>query len=141
MAAFSMDLRVRIFEARDAGESTSEIAERFDVSPAFVRRLLQRHRESGSLAPKSGPRGPQPKLRPQYEAIRTKIAEYPDLTAAEVRDQLQLRASTQTVWRALVALGLTFKKRHSKRPNANATMSKPPANSGQRPFASRPLSA
>src|SRR5438477_71588 len=42
----SMDLRVRIYEARQAGETTAEVAERFAVSPAFVRRLMQRHRET-----------------------------------------------------------------------------------------------
>src|SRR5687768_11112829 len=60
MAAISLDLRARILAARQAGETTAEVADRFDVSPAFVRRLLQRYRESGSLAPKATPRGSKP---------------------------------------------------------------------------------
>ncbi|MBX9580735.1 MAG: helix-turn-helix domain-containing protein, partial [Gemmataceae bacterium] len=62
MSAISMDLRVRVFEAREAGETTAEVAERFAVSSAFVRRLMQRHREAGTLAPKGGRRGPAPRL-------------------------------------------------------------------------------
>ena len=38
MRPFSDDLRLRIHDARQAGESTAEVAERFGVSTAFVRR-------------------------------------------------------------------------------------------------------
>jgi transposase len=110
MAAISLDLRVRIFEARQAGETTADVAERFDVSPAFVRRLLQRHRETGSLAAKSGPRGPKPTLADQAQRLLDLNAQHPDLTPAEVRDRLGLAVSAITVWRALVRLGLSFKK-------------------------------
>jgi transposase len=105
-----MDLRLRIHQAREAGESTSEVAERFDVSPAFVRRLMQRHRDTGSLEPKSGPRGPKPRLARHYDAIRRHNAEHPDQTPAETGKALRLNASPITVWRAFVTLGLTFKK-------------------------------
>ena len=60
MRPFSDDLRQRIHEACEAGETTAEVAERFGVSTAFVRRLQQRFRETGSLAPLSGGRGPPP---------------------------------------------------------------------------------
>jgi transposase len=113
MAAISADLRLRIFEARQAGESTQEVAERFAVSPAFVRRLLQRHRETGSLAPKDTRRGRKPLLAAHAEAIRELIGQQPDLTAAEVRGRLGLAASVLTVWRTLRRLGLTFKKSRS----------------------------
>jgi transposase len=111
MAAISMDLRLRIYEARMTGETTAEVADRFDVSPAFVRRLLQRHRESGSLAPKTGPRGPKPRLSGHHDQIRELNDQHPDLTPREIRDRLQLPVSPNTVWRTLRALGLTFKKR------------------------------
>lgn len=110
MAAISMDLRLRIFDARESGESTSEVAERFQVSPAFVRRLLQRYRESGSLAPSSASRGPKPQLANHHEKLRELMTQHPDLTAPEVRQRLNLKVSAITVWRALVALGFTFKK-------------------------------
>jgi transposase len=110
MAAISMDLRVRIFDARQAGDSTGEVAERFSVSPAFVRRLLQRYRDTGHLAPKTGPRGPKPKLVGRHDEIRNHNAQHPDHSPAEVAAALKLPASVSTVARAFVALGLTFKK-------------------------------
>jgi transposase len=120
MAAISSDLRLRIFEARQAGESTAEVAERFAVSSAFVRRLMQRHRETGSLAPKATRRGRKLRLAPRAGAIRELVARQPDLTAAEVRDRLGLAASALTVWRMLRRLGFTFKKSRSAPPNKTA---------------------
>ena len=120
MVAISMDLRVRIFDARRSGETTAEVAERFDVSPAFVRRLMQRHRATGSLEPKTGPRGPQPKLAAEHDRIRKYNAEHPDHTPAEVAAALRLRVSATTVRRAFAALGLTFKKKRSTPPSATA---------------------
>jgi transposase len=110
MTPISMDLRIRIFEARQSGETTAEVAERFSVSPAFVRRLLQRHRETGSLATSSARRGPVPRLADQFDRIREYQAQHADLTPAEIRDRLRLKVSPLTVWRALRRLGLTFKK-------------------------------
>lgn len=117
MAAISMDLRLRIFEARQAGESTGEVAERFAVSPAFVRRLMQRHRQTGSLAAKTGPRGPKPRLAGHAEKLREIARQNPDLTAAEMRDRLGVSVAVVTVWRALRALGLSFKKSPFTRPS------------------------
>jgi transposase len=120
MAAISMDLRVRIFEARQAGESTAEVADRFAVSPAFVRRLMQRHRDTGSLAPKATRRGPQPRLAGQADELRQLNAQHPDLTPREIRDRLGLAASALTVWRMLRRLGLTFKKSRFAPPSRTA---------------------
>jgi transposase len=120
MAAISMDLRVRIFEARQAGESTAEVADRFAVSPAFVRRLMQRHRDTGSLAPKATRRGPQPRLAGQADELRKLNAQHPDLTPREIRDRLGLPASALTVWRMLRRLGLTFKKSRCGPPSRTA---------------------
>jgi transposase len=51
MTAYSQDLRERGVGACDEGRSTRpQIAELFGVSTAWIRRLLQRHRESGSIA-------------------------------------------------------------------------------------------
>ena len=117
MAAISMDLRVRVFDAREAGDTTAEVAERFAVSPAFVRRLVQRHRATGSLAPPGGRRGPAPRLAADAQRLGDLNAEAPDLTPGEVRDRLGLAAAPITVWRMLRRLGLTHKKSRSGRPS------------------------
>ena len=121
--ALSMDLRVRVFEARQGGETTAEVAERFAVSPAFVRRLMQRHRETGSLAPSTAGRGPAPRLADRADDLRRVAAAHPDLTPAEVRDRLGVGVSALTVWRMLRRLGLSFKKSRSGRPSRTVRMS------------------
>jgi transposase len=131
MTPISMDLRQRIFEARQAGETTTEVAERFSVSPAFVRRLLQRYRQTGSLAPRSARRGRKPLLEKHYDRIRDYQAQHSDLTPAEIRERLRLKVSPLTVWRALRRLGLSFKKSPSMRPNNSVPTSSEPVKNGR----------
>ncbi len=45
---YSMDLKVRIFEACQAGESRWQAARRFSVSQGFVSKIMQRFWETGS---------------------------------------------------------------------------------------------
>jgi transposase len=53
MEAYSMDLRERVIEAYDAGRGSSrELAEVFDVSGAWIRKLLWLRRETGTVAAK-----------------------------------------------------------------------------------------
>ena len=111
MRPYSTDLRLRIQEARLAGESTAEVAERFGVSTAFVRRLLQRFRATGSLACRPHGGGPARKLAAQEDALLQAVAEFPDATPAEHRERLKLPASRVTVWRAMRRLRLTRKKK------------------------------
>jgi transposase len=106
-----MDLRQRILSAYDAGEKTKAVAERFAVSPACARRLKQRRRDTGEVAPRKGRPGPEPVLAGQSERLRQAARDQPDLSAAEYRDRLGLPCSVPTVWRALRRLGLTFKKK------------------------------
>lgn len=112
MRAYSMDLRVRVLEAAEAGETTAELAERFTVSTAWVRRLRQRHRATGEVAPRK-PRDPRvPKLRGHLPRIRELLARTPDMTLAELRDELDVAVALSTLWAAVRSLGLTFKKSH-----------------------------
>ena len=56
MNAYSIDLRERVAAACDSGDATREqIAARFAVSVAWIRKLMRQRRETGSIAPK--PRG------------------------------------------------------------------------------------
>ena len=111
MRAYSLDLRLRVHEARQAGESTAEVAERFGVSPAFVRRLQQRFRLTGCLAPRPHGGGRARKLAGREGDLRQAVAECPDATPAEHRESLRLPVSRVTVWRAMRRLGLTRKKK------------------------------
>ena len=116
MRAYSIDLRTRVFAACEDGGSTAEVAEQFAVSTAFVRRLKQRHRSSGSVAAKPGGRGPAAKLAAREDDLRAAVAARPGDTPAEHRQRLALPASVSTVARAMRRLGLTRKKsRHTRR--------------------------
>jgi transposase len=117
MRAYSADLRTRIFADVDAGVSSSAAAVKYRVSPAWVRRLVQRRRENGETAPRKGGAGPKPKLAGQLDRIREAIAAQPDLTLTELHERLDLKVSLMTLWRAVAACGLTFKKRRPARPS------------------------
>jgi transposase len=122
MRAYSMDPRVRVLEAAEAGDTTAELADRFAVSPAWVRRLRQRHRDAGEVAPRK-PKDPRvPKLRPHHGRIRELLAATPDTTLAELR----VAVAPSTLWAAVRSLGLTFKK---SQPGGRAG----PAGRGRRP--------
>jgi transposase len=126
MRAYSMDLRVRVLEAAEAGETTAELAERFAVSPAWVRRLRQRHRQTGEVAPRKAKDPRVPRLRGHLPRIRELLAATPDMTLAELRDELRVTVALSTVWAAIRGLGLTFKK---SQPGGRAG----PAGRGRRP--------
>ena len=60
MQPYSMDLRERVLADSDAGLTTAQVAAKFTVSPAWVRRLKQRRRQTGETAPRAGRHGPAP---------------------------------------------------------------------------------
>ena len=55
MKALSIDLRQRIAEALDAGQSQTSIAQRFEVSLSSVERLARKKRHGYSLEPGKSP--------------------------------------------------------------------------------------
>ncbi|WP_019948063.1 helix-turn-helix domain-containing protein, partial [Hymenobacter aerophilus] len=59
MQPYSLDLRTRVAAAcREPKARQTQVAQRFGVSRSFVRDLLRRERETGSLAPKPASGGP-----------------------------------------------------------------------------------
>ena len=64
MKAYSMDLRVRVLADATPGWPTPAVAPKYRVSAAWVRRLKQRRRETGEIAPRPGGRGPRPSWPP-----------------------------------------------------------------------------
>src|SRR6266567_4305977 len=88
MRAYSMDLRERVFRDSDAGMTSVAVAEKFDVSRAWVDRLKQRRRETGEVAPRAQRYGPHPKLGPHLHRLADLIHEQPDRTLAELQEAL-----------------------------------------------------
>ena len=110
MRAYSMDLRTRVLDALDAGDRTAAVADRFAVSRAWVRRLAQRRRETGEVAPRVRPPNPS-KLRGHHDRIRELLGAIPDRTLAELRAELGVAVALSTLWVAVRSLGYTLKKR------------------------------
>jgi transposase len=113
MRPYSNDLRERIVAAVDRGEhSLRQLAALFSVSLSCIVRLLQRRRDSGSLAPKPHGGGAQPKIdAPALERLRELLRDQPDATLAELRDRLGISCSIMAVDRALRRAGITRKKK------------------------------
>ena len=109
----SMDLRERVLAACDAGGATRAVAARFAVSESWVRRLKQRRRDEGRIAPKPSRNKRLPKLAAFGDRIRELIATTPDLTLAEIREKLGLAVALATLWAAVARLGPTVKKKGS----------------------------
>ena len=112
MKAYSQDLRERVVRACDEDRGTrSQIAAWFGVSSAWIRRLLQRRRESGSLAPRPHAGGPLSKMDDdRCFQLLVYVTAQPDATLAELRDRLGAPVHFTTIHRALARLGLPLKK-------------------------------
>jgi len=119
MAAFSMDLRERVVAACDEGMDTrAEIAERFSVSESWVRRLLQRRRETGSIAPRPRGGGQPPAVDDEAAGrLREAVAADSHATLKELAAASGVACSTSAVDRALKRLGITRKKSRSGPPS------------------------
>lgn len=117
MQAYSLDLRQRVVRAYEHGEgSISEIAARFGVSTAFVKKLLRRWRLTGDLAPLAHGGGKPKRLTArQHQLLKRKVREQSDISLAELQSLLDEQEAVQvhvsTISRALAALGLPLKKR------------------------------
>ncbi len=112
MKPYSMDLREQVVAACDAREGTREqIAERFGVSDRWIRKLLQRRRETDSLAPL--PRNPGRKRAlndRQMQRLGRLIQRRPDATLKELRKSLGVKISIAALDRAIRRLDVTLKK-------------------------------
>jgi transposase len=132
MEAYSMDLRRRVLGACDAGQKTKAVAERFGVSPAWVRRLKQHRRErDGDIAPRTG--GGSRGRKIDRDRLAALVREQPDATLAELRDRLGVVVTPWAVGKALQALKLTYKKSKKSRfgpPSRTAPTSPRPGPSG-----------
>jgi transposase len=86
-----------------------------------VHRLIQRRRETGSLAPRQ-----QLKFRGRAlsagdeERLTALIRPQPDATLTELRDAIPTTAALSTVWRTIDRLGFTLKKNGTRRRTTSA---------------------
>lgn len=120
MESYSKAFRAKVLAARDAGEGTHEVALRFGVSKAWVRRIVQQRRETGQVAAKTT-RKRTPRWRAWADWLLAKLTQRPDMylheLQADLKNELNEDVSLQTICNACAALGQSRKKRRSSRPS------------------------
>ena len=130
---YSVDLRERVVRA--AGASRRATAAKFEVSPSFVIKLMQRWRQHGTVQPDRIGGRKRAKLAVHAARVQALLAAEPDLTIAELRHRLAgygSAVSRSGLGRFLIAAGLTRKKRPSTPPSRTARMSPPRGSPGAR---------
>jgi len=128
MEAIEIDLRERVLRAIDQGKSRVETAARFEVSNAWIGKILRQRRDTGSIAPLPHGGGAPPTVAgDDSEALRRAVERRPDATLEELRkflaDERGVRCSQMAVCRALRRLGLPLKKSPSTRASGSGPTS------------------
>ncbi len=111
--SYSLDLRRRVARFVEAGHSCHEAARHFDVSVAFVVRLMAAYRATGSLAPKPEGGWRYSKLDPHCEFLIRRVTEKGDITMPQLAAELAARGTTVTpasISHWFIRQGYSFKK-------------------------------
>lgn len=123
--AYPKEFRRAVAAAYEACGSSTIVAEQFHCSASWVRRLLQRRRERGSLDPLPPHPPDNRKLKePELAQLAKLIADRPDMTLGELAAALDKKVSVPTVHRATVKLRLPLKKSRSMPPSRTGRTSR-----------------
>ena len=124
METYSMDLRERVIRAYDQKVGTQEqVAKLFGVSARWIKKLLRRRRETGSIAPRPHGGGWTPKFSGQkLDRLKALVEQNPDATLQELLEQSGVDGSIMAVHRALERLGCRRKKSRSTLPSKSVRM-------------------
>src|SRR4051794_30463834 len=92
MKPYSEDLRRRVLPDCDAGMKARPAAQKYTAGESWARRLKQRRRETGEVAPRGQRHGPPPgrEARGCAEALRAAVASTPDAAPEELQARLGL---------------------------------------------------
>jgi transposase len=116
MSPLSLDLRRRIIAAKQAEKlSVPELAKRFAVGTATVKRLIRRFKETGAVDPLPHGGGQKPKIPAEkLPRVQRLLEANPDWTVEEIANsynaQEKVKVSRSTMDRAVRRLGFTRKK-------------------------------
>ena len=131
--AYAMEFRRAVARTYDECASSIEAAEQMGCSESWVRRLIQRCRETGSLEPRPHFIPTHSKLDERdFSRLAALIEQTPDMTLAELAAALEKKVSVSTVWRATRKLGLPLKKSRNTPLSRTALTSKKRGTTGSR---------
>lgn len=112
--AYSLDLRRRVVRFVDGGHSRHEAAARFDVSVAFVVKLVAAWRATGSYAAKPEGGWRYSKLDPHRAWLERRVDEKADITMPELAEELAaakgVHVAPATLSRWYLRNGYRYKK-------------------------------
>lgn len=128
MSAYSQDLREKVMAAVQADkQSNRAIAELFGISESTIEKWSRRWRETGSVAAKPHGGGPARVLAPHAARIRQLIEAQPDISHAELCQQIEAEtgahANTSMMVREVQRLNLPRKKSRSTTARVSGQMS------------------
>jgi transposase len=124
--SLSADLRGRVITAISEGLSTRQAARRFRIGISTAGSWSRRYRATGeTVACKQG-QPSRSRLDPHEAFILALIDKMPDITLAEIAEQLAREHGVlvvpSTVWMYLDKRGITFKKRRRMRASSKGRM-------------------
>ena len=126
MNAYPIELRQRVLDAVDNNLGTQQkIAETFSVSAIWIRKLLQRRRQTGSIEPLARTQGRKPAFRgANLQQLNNFVKENPDSTLEEIREHFtdKVNCSIVAIHNALKRLGWRYKKNHYEPVNRTEKM-------------------
>ena len=95
MKPTSLDLRKRIVAARtEDHQSMGEIAKRFSIPKGTVQNILERYRDTGTVAPRPQNAGRKPAFHGEaLRRLEQDVLRKPDKTLEELRDRSGLSVS------------------------------------------------
>ena len=118
MKTYSVDMRQRIIERKEQGESSESIAKLFRISKRSVDRFWKRKNETGSIEPSKIGGYRVSLLDPHIALLRRWIRTMPDITLDELVERcasdLGIRIGRIAVWNILDRADLTFKKNDTR---------------------------
>lgn len=137
MRAFSLDLRTRVLADYHAGLTFAALSRKYSTSAEWVRQFIRRYQATGEIDARP-PVNRRVPLHRRYETqLRAAVAEDPSLTLEALRTKLGVACDLSTLWHALRALKISFKKKRLFRPSSSGPTSRPtatPSRSGNLAF-------
>ena len=106
------ETRKLLIEAWNKTHNAKEIAECFSVNISTVYHLEKQMRETGSVKTRTSQRDRKHALTPEdIQNIDRVVQQEPDITIDEIIDKLGLHVWNETVRRAVIKLGYSYKKK------------------------------
>jgi len=129
MKAYSIEFRKKIVKAYEQGDtSVRKGATRFDVSKAFVQKILKQKQTTGHVQPKKPGGSLKSVLHSSTTKLTPMVGKYPDSTLLEYceywLDNYQQSISPSMMWIELKKQNMTRKKRQHGVVNLPATEGK-----------------